>query len=68
MGRMFRRPEGKEGVIYEEKEDIFSNGEDVAEDEFETEDATDFFQNEYPGEDEFEIGDAAEFFENEDAG
>ncbi|KAK8554422.1 hypothetical protein V6N13_093417 [Hibiscus sabdariffa] len=125
MGRMFRRPEGKEDVIYGsnsesftavihyggtfkmdkgfrytsehaayydfcdkdtlcifdfcdialdlgmagplEKEDIFSNEEDAAEDEFETGDAVDFFQKEDVGEDEFETGNAAEFFENEDA-
>ncbi|KAK8523113.1 hypothetical protein V6N12_047644 [Hibiscus sabdariffa] len=54
-------------IYLAEKEDIFSNEEEDAEDEFETGDAADFFQNEDVGEDEFETGDAAEFFENEDA-
>ncbi|KAL4309024.1 hypothetical protein GQ457_01G010200 [Hibiscus cannabinus] len=54
-------------IYLAEKEDIFSNKEDAAEDEFETGDAANFFQNEDVGEDEFETGDVAEFFENEDA-
>ncbi|KAK8696900.1 hypothetical protein V6N13_113071 [Hibiscus sabdariffa] len=53
-------------IYLAEKEDIFSNEEDAAEDEFETRDAADFFQNKDVGEDEFETGDAVEFFENED--